>query len=73
MVTGGAGFIGSNLPDAVAEHGEQTGKMLTEIEKVLLKEKLFCSTQTAVDNLIKEGITKGVHLVGDGNAGCTFL
>jgi len=26
---------------------------------------LFCPTQTAVDNLAKEGITKGVHLVGD--------
>jgi len=26
---------------------------------------LFCPTQTAVDNLAREGITKGVHLVGD--------
>lgn len=26
---------------------------------------LFCPTQTAVDNLEKEGITRGVHLVGD--------
>ena len=26
---------------------------------------LFCPTQTAVDNLAKEGITKGVQLVGD--------
>jgi len=26
---------------------------------------LFCPTQTAVDNLSKEGIDKGVHLVGD--------
>jgi UDP-GlcNAc3NAcA epimerase len=26
---------------------------------------LFCPTQTAVDNLNKEGITQGVHLVGD--------
>ena len=26
---------------------------------------LFCPTQTAVNNLAKEGITKGVHLVGD--------
>jgi UDP-N-acetylglucosamine 2-epimerase len=26
---------------------------------------LFCPTQTGVDNLAKEGITKGVHLVGD--------
>jgi UDP-N-acetylglucosamine 2-epimerase len=26
---------------------------------------LFCPTQTAVDNLAKEGITQGIHLVGD--------
>lgn len=26
---------------------------------------LFCPTQTAVDNLTREGITQGVHLVGD--------
>ncbi|MDH4137371.1 MAG: UDP-N-acetylglucosamine 2-epimerase (non-hydrolyzing) [Anaerolineae bacterium] len=26
---------------------------------------LFCPTQTAVDNLAKEGIRRGVHLVGD--------
>ena len=26
---------------------------------------LFCPTQMAVDNLAREGITKGVHLVGD--------
>jgi UDP-GlcNAc3NAcA epimerase len=26
---------------------------------------LFCPTQMAVDNLAKEGITRGVHLVGD--------
>jgi UDP-N-acetylglucosamine 2-epimerase (non-hydrolysing) len=25
----------------------------------------FCPTQTSVDNLLKEGITQGVHLVGD--------
>jgi len=26
---------------------------------------LFCPTQTAVDNLVREGITQGVHWVGD--------
>jgi UDP-N-acetylglucosamine 2-epimerase len=26
---------------------------------------LFCPTQTAVDNLAREGVTSGVHLVGD--------
>ncbi|HEY0404610.1 MAG TPA: UDP-N-acetylglucosamine 2-epimerase (non-hydrolyzing) [Pyrinomonadaceae bacterium] len=28
-------------------------------------DRLFCPTQTAVENLAREGITKGVHLVGD--------
>jgi UDP-N-acetylglucosamine 2-epimerase len=26
---------------------------------------LFCPTQTALDNLVREGITQGMHLVGD--------
>ena len=78
--------------------GEQTGRMLIEIETLLLKEEpdimlvygdtnstlggalpeeinrvladhvsnlLFCPVKTAVDNLAKEGVTEGVHLVGD--------
>jgi len=28
-------------------------------------DQLFCPTSTAIDNLAREGITKGVHLVGD--------
>jgi UDP-N-acetylglucosamine 2-epimerase len=28
-------------------------------------DQLFCPTQTAVENLAREGVTKGVHLVGD--------
>ncbi|AKB36430.1 UDP-N-acetylglucosamine 2-epimerase [Methanosarcina siciliae C2J] len=110
-----------NLGVGSSIHGEQTGKMLIEIEKIFLKEKpdlilvygdtnstlagalttsklhlkvahveaglrsydrtmpeeinrvltdrvsdlLFCPTETAVLNLKKEGITKGVYNVGD--------
>ena len=42
--------------------------MPEEINRVLtdhMSSLLFCPTQTAVDNLAKEGITKGVYLVGD--------
>ena len=110
-----------NLGVGSGPHGEQTGAMLTGIEKVLQTERpdwvlvygdtnstlagalaaaklhiqvahveaglrsynrampeevnrvvtdhlsaaLFCPSQTAVDNLAAEGITRGVHLVGD--------
>ncbi|HEX7400538.1 MAG TPA: UDP-N-acetylglucosamine 2-epimerase (non-hydrolyzing), partial [candidate division Zixibacteria bacterium] len=110
-----------NLGIGSAEHGEQTGRMMEGIERILLSEKpnlvivygdtnstlagalaaaklnipvahveaglrsyrksmpeeinrvltdhvstlLFCPTPTSVKNLKKEGITKGVHLVGD--------
>jgi UDP-GlcNAc3NAcA epimerase len=42
--------------------------MPEEINRVVtdhLSTLLFCPTQTAVKNLEEEGITKGVHLVGD--------
>ncbi len=43
-------------------------KMPEEINRVVtdhISELLFCPTQTAVDNLKKEGISRGVHRVGD--------
>src|SRR5437899_2103891 len=42
--------------------------MPEEINRIVtdhLSALLFCPTQTAVDNLGKEGISRGVHLVGD--------
>ena len=42
--------------------------MPEELNRVVidhLSDLLFCPTQTAVDNLRNEGITRGVHLVGD--------
>jgi len=43
-------------------------RMPEEINRVLtdhLSGLLFCPTETAVKNLAEEGITKGVHLIGD--------
>ena len=43
-------------------------KMPEEINRVLTdhaSDLLLCPSQTAVDNLAKEGLTDGVHLVGD--------
>src|SRR5439155_133262 len=42
--------------------------MPEEVNRVVadhLSALLFCPTETAVDNLVKEGIGRGVHLVGD--------
>ncbi len=42
--------------------------MAEEINRIVadhLSTLLFCPTQTAVENLQREGITRGVHLVGD--------
>lgn len=40
---------------------EEINRLVTD----QLSELLFCPSQTAVDNLAAEGITKGVYLVGD--------
>jgi UDP-N-acetylglucosamine 2-epimerase len=43
------------------EMSEEHNRVLTD----RCSDLLFCPTQTAVNNLAKEGIHKGVHLVGD--------
>lgn len=43
-------------------------RMPEEINRIVadhVSDLLLCPSQTAVDNLAKEGITRGVHLVGD--------
>jgi UDP-N-acetylglucosamine 2-epimerase len=59
-----------HVPVAHVEAGLRSfnRRMPEEINRVLtdhVSALLFCPTTTAVDNLAKEGITAGVHLVGD--------
>jgi len=59
-----------HLPLAHVEAGLRSfnRQMPEEHNRVLTdhcSDLLFCPTQTAVDNLVKEGIIHGVHLVGD--------
>jgi len=59
-----------HIPVAHVEAGLRSfnKKMPEEINRVLtdhISELLFCPTKTAVKNLEREGITQGVHLVGD--------
>ena len=59
-----------NLPVAHIEAGLRSfvKSMPEEINRVLtdhVSSLLFCPTPTSVKNLKREGITKGVHLVGD--------
>jgi UDP-N-acetylglucosamine 2-epimerase len=59
-----------NIPVAHVEAGLRSfvKTMPEEINRVLtdhVSSLLFCPTPTSVKNLKKEGITKGVHLVGD--------
>lgn len=59
-----------HIPVAHVEAGLRSfnRRMPEEINRVLtdhISALLFCPSQTAVDNLAAEGITGGVHLVGD--------
>ncbi|MEM3658726.1 MAG: UDP-N-acetylglucosamine 2-epimerase (non-hydrolyzing), partial [Candidatus Hadarchaeum sp.] len=58
------------IPVAHVEAGLRSfnKRMAEEINRVLtdhISDLLFCPTQTAVENLRREGITQGVYLVGD--------
>lgn len=59
-----------HLPIAHVEAGLRSfnRRMPEEINRLLtdaVSELLFCPTTTAIENLAREGITKGVHNVGD--------
>ncbi len=68
-----AGALASTACDTRLAHVEAglrsyNRRMPEEINRVLsdhISDLLFCPSQTAVDNLAKEGIRENVHLVGD--------
>jgi UDP-N-acetylglucosamine 2-epimerase len=69
-IAGGLTAAKMGIPLGHVESGLRSynRSMPEEINRVVtdhLASVLFCPTQTSVDNLAREGITRGVHLVGD--------
>ena len=69
-IAGGLTAAKLNIPVAHVESGLRSydRTMPEEVNRILtdhLSTILFAPTQTAVENLKKEGITSGVHMVGD--------
>jgi len=69
-LAGALASVKQKIPVAHVEAGLRSFKksMPEEVNRVLtdhISSLLFCPTRTSVKNLKKEGITKGVHLVGD--------